>query len=139
MDAATQIRIRQRAGHRCEYCLAPEELSALSFHVEHITARQHGGGGHDENLALSCPDCNWSKGPNLTSLDPDTGEITPLFHPRRQQWKDHFSVQEVLIIGITKAGRTTAWLLDMNNDERQHYRRWLIKLRQWPPTWGLPI
>ena len=55
MDAALRKVVRQRAGGRCEYCHLPEEFSELSFHVEHIIPRQHGGTDDPENLALACP------------------------------------------------------------------------------------
>ena len=64
--------IRQRASHRCEYCRTPEEFSLATFHIEHIIARQHDGSDDDSNLALACPDCNFLKGPNIASFDPDT-------------------------------------------------------------------
>jgi hypothetical protein len=44
---------------------------------------QHGGGDDADNLALACPDCNLRKGPNLTGIDPETGAVVRLFHPRR--------------------------------------------------------
>jgi hypothetical protein len=34
--------------------------------------------------------CNTRKGPNLSGLDPQTGELTRLFHPRQDRWQDHF-------------------------------------------------
>jgi hypothetical protein len=42
------------------------------------------------NLALACIDCNLHKGTNLTGIDPQTNDVTELFHPRRQSWDDHF-------------------------------------------------
>ncbi|MGV3664186.1 MAG: HNH endonuclease [Prosthecobacter sp.] len=73
MNRAVSERVRQRAGNRCEYCGVPQADSGLRFHVEHVIASQHGGSDDDENLARSCPDCNWHKGTNLTGLDPDSG------------------------------------------------------------------
>ena len=35
-------------------------------------------------------DCNRNKGANFGSFDPDTDEVTLLFNPRKQHWKDHF-------------------------------------------------
>jgi 5-methylcytosine-specific restriction endonuclease McrA len=83
MDGATSELVRQRAGHRCEYCRLPQSASALRFHLEHIIARQHGGTDDATDLALACPGCNFQKGTNLSSIDPDTGPTTPLFHPRK--------------------------------------------------------
>ena len=52
MDAATRRAVRQRAGNRCEYCRVRQEDDPLfTFHMEHITPRQHGGGDALSNLA----------------------------------------------------------------------------------------
>ena len=50
-------------------------LAAAVLHIEHITPRQHGGDDNADNLAGSCcPACNLHKGPNLTGIDPHTGD-----------------------------------------------------------------
>ena len=55
MDAFTREWVRQRAGYRCEYCCLHEDDDPLfTFHVEHIVAKQHGGGDSPSNLALAC-------------------------------------------------------------------------------------
>ena len=91
MDAAERRGIIERARHRCEYCrLGEVHQPAVPFHIEHIIARQHGGDDSIEDLALACHPCNLQKGPNLASLDPETGELIRLFHPRRDHWSDHF-------------------------------------------------
>jgi len=128
MDAATSQFVRQRAGNRCEYCRWSQDFSGLRFHIEHIVARQHGGTDSPDNLALACPECNLRKGPNLTGIDPDTGSITPLFHPRRDRWEDHFACVESNLIGKTAIGRTTAWLFEMNSGERLRLRAMLVRL-----------
>jgi hypothetical protein len=61
-----------------------------------------------ENLALACFDCNRQKGPNISSVDPDTQEVVQLFNPRRDAWSDHFSLNGARIVGVTPAGRATA-------------------------------
>lgn len=122
MDAATAQQVRERAGGRCEYCRLPEKFSSLRFHIEHIIARQHGGPDSLDNLALACPECNYHKGPNLTGRDPDTGEIEPLFHPRKDKWEEHFAVVNARISGKTPVGRTTVWLLEMNTEEKMRWR-----------------
>lgn len=132
MTRAIVERVRIRAGECCEYCGIPETDSGLRFHVEHIIARQHGGSDDEDNLALACPDCNWHKGTNLTGIDPDSGEVTLLFHPRRQLWPDHFHSDSPRIYGSSSCGRTTVWLLDMNSPIRLQHRKWLVRLGEWP-------
>jgi hypothetical protein len=62
VDATTERAVRHRAGKRCEYCLFPEALARLPFHIDHVVAEQHGGLATLENLALSCCYCNRYKG-----------------------------------------------------------------------------
>lgn len=118
--------IRQRAFHRCECCHAPEEFSLATFHIEHIIARQHGGSDEHTNLALACPDCNFLKGPNIASHDPESQELNRPFHPRTDTWATRFQITESRIEGITPIGRTTARLLDLNAPARMR-RRYLLK------------
>ncbi|HEX5219503.1 MAG TPA: hypothetical protein VFZ59_08035 [Verrucomicrobiae bacterium] len=61
-------------------------------------------------------------------IDPDTGKVTPLFHPRRDHWTDQFAIVDGNIIGRTPTGRTTAWLLEMNSSERVRMRQSLARL-----------
>jgi 5-methylcytosine-specific restriction endonuclease McrA len=119
MDGSTRVFVRRRAGNRCEYCLLLQEDSPLaSLHVEHIVPRKHGGGDDPDNLALACIDCNLHKGSNLTGIDPKTGEIERLFHPRRDSWDDHFERQGNSIVGKTAIGRATVQVLSMNSDDQ---------------------
>jgi hypothetical protein len=121
--------VKRRASYRCEYCRAPQAAFSRPFHVEHIVARQHGGGTVPENLALACWQCNLKKGPNLTGIDPKTGTVTLLFHPRKDNWADHFTVgiETLLALGIeirglTPTGRATVQVLGMNEEMRQMLR-----------------
>ena len=116
MNAELRGRVIARAAGCCEYCRLSQDRVPLSFHVEHILPRQHGGPTVFENLALACGNCNQRKGPNLTGLDPDTGEICRLFHPRQDEWSAHFHRSGGLIQGISPTGRTTVWLLHMNSE-----------------------
>jgi hypothetical protein len=106
----------------------PDHVQLLPFHIEHVIALQHGGGDEDDNLAWSCDRCNAYKGPNLTSIDPVTNAVVALHHPRRDAWKQHFSVRDGEIVGITPTGRATARLLQMNTRHRIELRRELIEL-----------
>jgi hypothetical protein len=120
--------VYQRAKGRCEYCLMPE-LSGFSVHeYEHIIARKHGGATDADNLALSCPICNRRKSSDLAAIDPETGEITRLFHPRRDQWDEHFQLDNTHIVPLNPVGRATANLLLFNTSERIDERELLIAL-----------
>lgn len=116
MHAQVRKQVRTRAAVRCEYCGLHEDDSALIGHqIEHIIPRKHGGSDDVENLALACVACNLYKGPNLSGLDPDTGELTPLFHPRQQIWADHFAFDGLDIVPLTAVGRTTVAVLRLND------------------------
>lgn len=124
--------VRERAERRCEYCRFREgHLPLWPFHLDHIIARQHGGEDDESNLAWSCHRCNLCKGTNLTARDPDSTAIVPLFHPRTERWEDHFALREGRIVGRTASARATAWLLQMNIEERVNLRRMLEGAGQW--------
>lgn len=127
MDASTREQIRQRANQRCEYCGFPDHALDLPFHVEHVIASAHRKDDTVANLAWACPRCNLKKGPNLTTIDPDSNEPVELFNPRTMDWADHFVLRGPIVVGITPCGRGTARLLDMNNDNRVQHRRELIE------------
>lgn len=133
MDLATRLLVRTRAGNRCEYCRLPQDGCSLTHHIEHIVPRQHGGGDSDSNLALACHRCNLRKGPNLTGIDPITGEIVPLFDPRRDRWPDHFRHRGPAIEGVTAVGRATVKLLAMNDTRRVERRELLERKPHAPP------
>lgn len=122
MDPRARLEVYQRAAGRCEYCRIREEDDALRFHVEHIVSQKHGGADGQENLALACQNCNLHKGTNLTGVDPETGEITRLFHPRTDAWGDHFRYRAAHIEGLTTVGRTTVRVLNMNDPDRVELR-----------------
>jgi 5-methylcytosine-specific restriction endonuclease McrA len=123
MDQRLRKLVRERARDRCEYCRLPQEKEPFfAYHMEHIVARQHGGGDETSNLALACYHCNLHKGPNLTAIDPESGALVELFHPRKHNWEAHFEQNGVLIIGRTAIGRATANLLKMNAADRRRLR-----------------
>lgn len=122
MDVATRELVRRRAGYRCEYCLLPQSYSVLPHHIEHIIAKQHGGTDEPQNLALACHRCNLQKGPNLTAIDPRTGQVEALFHPRHDEWARHFRFSGLHIEGTTAVGRATVQLLAMNDARRVELR-----------------
>jgi hypothetical protein len=123
MDRALRALVRARAANHCEYCRLPQELVPLvGFHVEHVIPRQHGGDDRSDNLALACFHCNLHEGPNLSGTDLASGELVPLFHPRRERWDDHFTLSEFSIVGRTPTGTVTAHVLAMNAPSRLELR-----------------
>lgn len=129
MDAATRDFVRHRAGNRCEYCRIPQEATPfISFHVEHIVAKQHALEDLNDplGLAFACDRCNAFKGTNLSSIDPESGDKVDLFDPRTDVWEDHFAVVGGHVEGRSPSGRATMRLLNMNAPRRVELReRWL--------------
>lgn len=117
----------ERAGNRCEYCGTPEAATFAAHELDHIVAQKHGGPTEPGNLALACALCNKHKGSDLTSVDPETGDIIPLYHPRRDIWSDHFKLDQMRIVALTAKGRVTIQLLQLNRPERVEERARLIE------------
>lgn len=132
MNVDTRAFVRARAGDRCEYCLLRQEHAEFSHHIEHIVARQHGGDDRPDNLALSCARCNAFKGPNLGGIDPDRGELVPLFNPRRDKWQEHFALRGSWIVGLTSIGRATVDVLAVNETRRLEMRALLLAEGNFP-------
>src|SRR5437867_6035524 len=126
MDETLATAVRQRAGHRCEYCLVPQAFYQTVFEIDHIIAKQHGGNTVLSNLALSCLHCNGHKGPNIAGLDPLTKRLTKLFHPRRHKWDRHFRWQGPYLVGRTAVGRVTIAVLAMNDSDAVRAREELM-------------
>jgi 5-methylcytosine-specific restriction endonuclease McrA len=133
IGAALRSAVWQRAHGRCEYCLVHATDGLLPHEVDHIFAVQHGGPTLLENLALACFDCNRFKGTNLSSIDPQTSRVVSIFHPRRDQWKNHFQLHGAKISPLTAKGRATAALLRLNTDARLEDRKALILTGGYPP------
>ncbi|MCZ6795360.1 MAG: HNH endonuclease signature motif containing protein [Planctomycetota bacterium] len=68
-------RVVDRAGNRCEYCLLDQEFAASTHQVDQVIAEKHGGETTLDNLALSCTVCNRRKGSDVSSIDPETGDV----------------------------------------------------------------
>ena len=129
MDAATRELVRHRAAECCEYCRLRQEDSELAHHVEHIVAKQHGGSDDPNNLALACHRCNLHKGPNLTGIDFQTGQVASLFHPRNDRWSEHFVFNGPRVEGTSVTGRATVRVLAMNDARRVEVRQEILKYR----------
>jgi hypothetical protein len=122
--------IAERAGHRCEYCRAPEPLFNFPFEVEHVIPPLHGGTDSDDNLALACRACNAHKATAVLHADPLTGVAARLFHPRRDHWSEHFRLDgdTGVIEGLTAVGRASVARLSMNAAPQIRARRLWTRL-----------
>lgn len=109
------VSVADRAGHRCEYCLAPEAAFNLIFEVEHIIPPGRGGTSDMANLALACRACNLFKSDRIEGFDSSGTVLVRLFHPRSDRWNDHFFVAaDAMIEGRSEIGKATIQLLQIN-------------------------
>jgi hypothetical protein len=137
MAISAQLRreVIERAGNCCEYCRMARDDRLIPFHIDHIMAIKHGGTDEADNLCFACYKCNGFKSSNIASIDPETGQPVLLFHPRQQQWDEHFGLDDSAeIVPLTPEGRVTVFLLRMNDNSRIHQRRMLIELGRYPCT-----
>jgi len=119
--------VYERANGLCEYCLIPDTVVLAAHGLDHIIPKKHGGQTESGNLALSCSLCNKHKGTDLASLDPVTAKVVALYHPRREQWADHFQLNHAQLIALTAIGRVTIRLLQLNKRSRIEERKLLIE------------
>lgn len=136
--AAIPDRLRQqviaRAGARCEYCLAPLAI-VVEMEIDHIVPESAGGPTELDNLCVTCVGCNGFKLAFQVAEDPQTGEMAPLFNPRRQVWRDHFTWSDdgTEMIGLTPIGRATIVRLRMNRQPLREARRLWVQAGWHPP------
>jgi 5-methylcytosine-specific restriction endonuclease McrA len=124
-----------RACACCEYCRSQEQYAPDPFSVEHIVPVAQGGTNALTNLAYSCQGCNGRKYVSTEAIDPATGTIVPLYHPRQHRWDDHFAWNPDCspIIGLTLTGRATVDKLQLNRIGLVNLRRVLYRFEAHPP------
>jgi hypothetical protein len=127
--------IKQRANNCCEYCKSQAKFSSDSFSIEHIIPRSKGGTSDLDNLAVACQGCNNFKYSHTQAIDPITGELAQLYHPRQQDWQDHFTWSRNLtqMLGLTPIGRATIERLRLNREGVVNLRQALASIDQHPP------
>ena len=124
--------VRERAQGHCEYCGVADAYAYLPHEPDHIIAEKHAGPTTEANLAWACFLCNRHKGSDISSIDPISGHIVPLYHPRKQQWKRHFRLNGLRIEPLTASARATAFLLQLNTEKRIEDRRDLMAAGRYP-------
>ena len=129
MSEALSKRVRStvfsRAQGCCEYCFSQHRFSPDPFSIEHILPKSKGGSNKLDNLALACQGCNNRKYTHVEGIDPVSGGVVDLYHPRQNRWVEHFRWNEdfSLIIGISPVGRATVEKLKLN-------RKGVVNLRK---------
>ncbi len=128
--------VAARARDCCEYCRSQSSYSTQSFSIEHIIPRDKGGATELHNLALACQGCNNHKHVKTEAPDPVNKVLVPLFHPRRQRWRDHFAWDDECrqIVGLTPTGRATVEALQLNRPSLINLRRVLTAMGEHPPA-----
>ena len=130
--------IFERAMGCCGYCLSQERFATQAFSKEYIVPRSKGGPEDTDNLALACQGCNNHKYTRTEAMDPLTGQMAPLYHPRRQNWVDHFVWREdgSLILGLKPTGRATVEAIRPNRSGVIAMRQILFLVGLHPPDLG---
>ena len=105
----------------------PQAFAEPTHEIDHVIAEQHRGPTTLENLALACFYCNNHKGPNIAGIDPVTSVMCRLFHPRQDDWEEHFAWTGPHLLGLTAIGRTTIEVLAINIRHRLAHRQALIE------------
>lgn len=120
---------------RCAYCQTTQANSGYPMTVDHVVPSSKGGNTEFDNLCFACHRCNEFKGATTALEDPLSGEMTPLFHPRRQAWPEHFTwdATGIRIVGVTAVGRVTVIALNMNNEVILDARRNWVSVGWHPP------
>jgi hypothetical protein len=132
VSKSSKKKVGIRAGFKCEYCRLSETVSYYTFHSDHIRSTKHGGLSILTNLAYCCPDCNFFKGSDLGTFVYDDEQLIRFFNPRKDNWDDHFDIQNGSIYGKTEIGIATERILQFNNIDRLIFRQQLIALGLYP-------
>ena len=138
IPSAMSRAVRERALHRCEYCGLSQVGQEATFHVDHIIPQIEGGATQLANLALACVLCSLHKAARVSAIDSETGDATAVFHPRRQSWREHFRVEDGVVVGMSATGRARVQALQKNRRHRVEIRQIATLLGRYPPPESWP-
>jgi hypothetical protein len=125
-----------RADQCCEYCRSQDRYSPNWFTIDHIVPPALGGSDEVGNLAYACFLCNRLKSNRTSVFDPVSQRQAPIFNPRTDVWREHFSWNDdcTLIIGLTPTGRGTVAALQLNREKLVDCRKALLVFGMHPPS-----
>jgi hypothetical protein len=111
-----------------------QSLPGATFHLAHVVPQSRGGYAPLDTLAWTCPSGNVHNANRVESIDPDTGNQVPLFHPRLDTWNAQFRWDGHRVIGHTPIGRATVAALDLTHPRRIQIRDAEELFGLFPPT-----
>jgi HNH endonuclease len=124
--------VAKRADYLCEYCLIHEEDTILGCAIDHIISIKHGGSSDLDNLAYCCVFCNRFKGSDIGSIIWENQEFVRFYHPRWDNWSEHFKLNDFLIEPLTNIGSVTIKILGINDQQRLLERKLLRQKQKYP-------
>lgn len=126
--------VKERASGCCEYCFCQVAFSPDSFSIEHIIPLSKSGSEELKNLAYSCQGCNNHKYTATEAIDPVSGNMVTLYHPRKDNWNTHFqwAADFSILVGKTPKGRATIERLQLNRTGVVNLRLVLRKFGKHP-------
>ncbi len=135
VSAEIRKRILALSNKLCEYCKSPKDFSTDLYAFDHIIPVALGGKTVFINMAYSCGGCNSYKNQKIAGFDEVENIEVSLFHPRIQNWDEHFTWSDdfTKVIGITAIGRATINTLKLNRQEVMNFRRVLVLADEHPP------
>ena len=84
-------------------------------------------------MAYSCPHCNQNKGSDIaTFLNDESINLLRFFNLRKDNWFDHFAINNGKILSLTSIGMATINILNFNQIERIILRKELIEVGLYP-------
>lgn len=139
MSTYLPIELRQQLeeadDHQCVYCQTTQAITGQPMVLDHIVPEAKGGETEFDNLCFACRRCNEFKGATTHMKDPVTQQMVSLFHPRQQNWSQHFAWDDsgVHLVGLTSTGRVTIIALNINNELILDSRRLWVSVGWHPP------
>jgi hypothetical protein len=136
LPSELSLQLEEVDDHRCAYCQTLQANSGQRMVPDHIVPTSKGGETVLANLCFACRRCNEFKGSRIAGIDPLTGQTEPFFHPRQQNWLEHFAWDEygTRLIGLTAVGRATVVALQMNHEVIVSARRRWVSAGWHPPS-----
>ncbi|WP_421320362.1 HNH endonuclease [Aeromonas veronii] len=106
---------------KCSYCECDLTEESKYMEVEHFEDKKHNPDKVVtwENLLPSCKRCNGSKSSHDVISD-------PILNPYIQDPKDHLAIRLFRMRGLTKIGKNSIDVVDLNNQERLVLKRFEI-------------